>query len=107
LTSNKIIIDFLGHICDNLEHHLQTRSFIDEQGNSRISNCIFFISGGDKIEGYYLRQAISRLNSDEIDIPDEEFNDKNTLNLYKLLKNNVLILNPIFMMLPNKQEVNG
>jgi hypothetical protein len=51
LISNKIIIKFLGHICDNLERYLRTPSFIDEQGNSRITNCMLFMSGGDKKEG--------------------------------------------------------
>jgi len=65
------------------------------------------MSGGDKNEVYYLHQAFSRLNSDEIDIPDEDFKNKKTLILYKLLKNNVLILKPIFMMLPQKQRAKG
>ncbi len=68
---------------------------------------MLFMSGGDIKEGLYLRQAVFLLNSDEIDIPDQDFKDNDTLILYKLLKNNVLILKPVFNMLPKKQEVNG
>lgn len=65
---------------------------------------MLFMSGGDIKESRYLRQVFSLLNSDEIDIPDQDFKDNDTLILYKLLKNNVLILKTVFKMLSKKNK---
>jgi len=65
------------------------------------------VSDGDLKEGYYIRKAFWLLNSNETSITNIHFKNKNVLNRYQLLKKKVLLLKPVFKILPIKDKSKG
>jgi hypothetical protein len=103
-----ILLTFLYHILGVIKDELGIPSIFNDDNQPRIRDIYLLISGGDVVEGTYMRNAFLLLNYNEYPIFDENYLEKEILYLYKeLRKNKIIVVKPMTKILKNKKSNKG